>query len=87
MISAIGEYLGTTVSTVMSFIGITDASARTAAKQSVSSIVTWFDPFIKTSEFRDGIFSVSALVFCFSFAVFFLYLSFRILEKKRWSQK
>ena len=87
LLSSIASYLGTAVSTFMSYVGITDTTARKTASQVVSGAVSWFDPFAKTLEFRDGIFSVSALVFCFSFALFFLYLSFRIIEKKRWSQK
>ena len=87
MLSSIASYLGTAVSTFMSYVGITDTAARKAASQAVNGAISWFDPFAKTLEFRDGIFSVPALVFCFSFALFFLYLSFRIIEKKRWSQK
>lgn len=86
LLPAIASYLGTFVSTVMSYMGISPA-ARSSAENAVSGAIAWFDPFTKTSGFRDGIFSVAALVFCISFALFFLYLSFRILEKKRWSQK
>ncbi|MBR1905204.1 MAG: ABC transporter permease [Clostridiales bacterium] len=86
LLSVIGNYCGTAVSTVMSYMGIS-SSARNAANQAVSGFIGWFDPFTKTEDFSIGLFSVSALVFCISFAIFFLYLSFRILEKKRWSQK
>ena len=86
LISAIGAYLGTALSTLMAYMGLS-VSARNDASNAVSSVVGWFDPFEKTSQFGEGIFSVSALVFCISFAIFFLYLTFRILEKKRWSQK
>lgn len=86
LISVIGTYLGTFVSTLFSYMGLS-ADKRNGARQAVQNAIGWFDPFAKTSDFRYGIFSVSALVFCISFAIFFLYLSFRILEKKRWSQK
>lgn len=86
LISAIGDYCGTAASTLMAYMGI-DVSTRNAAQNNISSFIGWFDPFAKTSAFGDGVFSVSALVFCISFAVFFLYLTFRLLEKKRWSQK
>ena len=86
LMSVIGEYMGISVSTVMSYMGM-DVTARDNAKSAVTKAISWFDPFVKTNEFRNGVFSASALVFCLSFAIFFLYLSFRILEKKRWSQK
>ena len=86
LISVIGEYCGTAVSTIMAYMGIA-AKTRNSAKDSVMGVISWFDPFAKTDNFSLGLFSVSALVFCLSFAIFFLYLSFRILEKKRWSQK
>jgi len=86
LISAIGAYFGTAASTLMSYMGM-NVSSRNNAQKSITNAISWFDPFAKTSDFGDGIFSVSALVFCISFAIFFLYLTFRILEKKRWSQK
>lgn len=86
LLSVIGSYFGTAVNTLMAYAAMS-AQSRNAAQNAVSGAVSWFDPFARTADFADGIFSVSALVFCLSFAVFFLYLSFRILEKKRWSQK
>lgn len=86
LISAIGLYFGTAVSTLMAYMGLS-VTARNDASKAISSVIGWFDPFAKTSQFGEGIFSVSALVFCISFAIFFLYLTFRILDKKRWSQK
>lgn len=86
LISVIGSYCGTAVSTIMSYMGF-GVTARNAAKDGVAGFIGWFDPYTKTETFVNGLFSVSALVFCLSFAIFFLYLAFRILEKKRWSQK
>ena len=86
LMSMIGSYIGTFVSTIMAYMGLSNVT-RQSAQSAVSGAISWFDPFAKTYEFRNGTFSVSALVFCLSFAIFFLYLSFRILEKKRWSQK
>ena len=86
LMTLIGSYLATFVSTLMSYMGI-NANIRNSVKLSVTNAVKWFDPFAKTDGFVNGVFSVSALIFCISFAIFFLYLSFRILEKKRWSQK
>ncbi len=86
LLPAIASYFGTFVSTILSYMGVSPVTCSDA-ETTVYKIIAWFDPFTKTSGFRDGIFSVSALGFCISFALFFLYLSFRILEKKRWTQK
>lgn len=86
LLSVIGAYCGTAVSTIMAYMDF-ETGTRNAVKEAITNTISWFDPFTKTEEFSNGLFSVSALVFCLSFAIFFLYLSFRILEKKRWSQK
>lgn len=52
----------------------------------ISEAINWFDPFAKTNNFLIGIFSVGPLVFCISMIVLFLFFTFRVLEKKRWSQ-
>lgn len=53
----------------------------------VDKCICWFDPFTKTADFRQGIFSFTALIYCISVTFVFLFLTFRILEKKRWTQK
>ena len=86
LLTVIGNYCGTAVSTIMSYMDIA-SDTRNAVRNAIAGAISWLDPFAKTELFSNGLFSVSALVFCLSFALFFLYLSFRILEKKRWSQK
>lgn len=83
LISTIGSYAGTAVTSVLSAI---KADSAIAAGNAIASAISWFDPFVKTQDFRLGIFSVSALIFVFSVGILFLYLTFRVLEKKRWSQ-
>ncbi|MBO4243418.1 MAG: ABC transporter permease subunit [Clostridiales bacterium] len=63
-----------------------DAEKVSKAVEKVSNGIKWLDPFAKTQDFRYGIFSVAPLVFCLSGALIFLYLTYRVLEKKRWAQ-
>lgn len=58
-----------------------------AACDNVASAISWLDPISKTNDFRYGVFSISPLVYSASMALVFLFLTYRILEKKRWSQK
>ena len=85
LISTIGDYIGTAVYTLSTTIGINTESAS-SMQDSVKNAIAWFDPFVKTQDFRLGVFSVSALFFLVSFGVLFLYLTYRVLDKKRWSQ-
>ncbi|MBO4636240.1 MAG: ABC transporter permease subunit [Clostridiales bacterium] len=52
----------------------------------IESAIRWFDPFSKTNDFSYGIFKVSSLLYCLSFAAFFIFLTYRKLEKKRWAK-
>ena len=83
LLGTIGDYLGTAFTSI--FSGLNSGFANTVGN-AISKGITWFDPFLKTQDFRLGIFSVSSLVFLVSVGILFLYLTFRVLDKKRWSQ-
>ena len=83
LLGTIGNYLGATIKSI--FAGINTGFANNAGSF-VSNAIAWLDPFLKTEDFRLGIFSVSSLVFLVSVGILFLYLTFRVLDKKRWSQ-
>lgn len=85
LLTVFAGYIATAVDSLFTTIGFsTDkaASAGTAVKKAIC----WLDPFAKTEDFRLGVFSVSSLVFLVSVTVLFLYLTYRVLDKKRWSQ-
>ena len=83
ILGTIGDYLGSAFTSM--FSGINTNFAGTVGS-AISSAINWLDPFVKTQDFRLGIFSVSSLVFLVSVGILFLYLTFRVLDKKRWSQ-
>ena len=56
------------------------------ACSNLAAAISWLSPFSKTQDFRYGVFSIAPLVFCISMALVFLFLTYRILEKKRWTQ-
>ena len=85
IISTIAQYIGTAISSLLSVFGVNTENALSAGRV-VRNGITWLDPFNKTENFEIGIFSVSALIFLVSVGVLFLYLTYRVLEKKRWSQ-
>ena len=85
LLSTIGKLFGDAVAAFLSILGVNSESANSIG-DAINNGINWLDPFAKTGNFRYGIFSVAPLLFCISFTVIFLFLSFRILEKKRWAQ-
>ncbi len=87
LISTISTLAASSVSSFLSSKMFSmDAEKVSKAVEKVSNGIKWLDPFSKTQDFRYGIFSVAPLVFCLSGALVFLYLTYRVLEKKRWAQ-
>ena len=85
VLSTFAEYIGSAFKSIALSIKISsDAAAKIG--HNIDSFISWFDPFAKTTDFRIGIFSVSALVFLVSIGILFMYLTYRVLDKKRWSQ-
>ena len=85
MLSTISTYAKSALNAVVYNLTQDNELAATAG-DNIANIINWLDPFARTSDFRSGVFSVSALLFCLSVAVVFLYITYRVLEKKRWSQ-
>ena len=85
LLSTISSYAKSALNAVV-FLMFQDNNAANKAGEIIENVINWLDPFARTSDFRSGVFSVSSLVFCLSIAAIFLYLTYRVLEKKRWSQ-
>ena len=85
LLSTISSYAKSALYAVV-FLMFQDNNAANKAGEVIANVINWLDPFARTSDFRSGVFSVSSLVFCLSIAAIFLYLTYRVLEKKRWSQ-
>ena len=85
IISIIGDYLGKAATSLVGMIN-PGSEAASSFGEGVRSFISWLDPFAKTQDFRLGVFSVSALFFLLSVGILFLYMTYRVLDKKRWSQ-
>ena len=84
LLSTISSLIGSTIGAFLSVLGVSAETSNSVGEAIINGI-NWLDPFTKTADFRYGVFSVTPLIFCVSFAIVFLFLTFRILEKKRWS--
>lgn len=86
--TTISQLFTTTLATLLSVANgnsLTDAVYNFCVK--VDKCICWFDPFSKTNDFSNGVFSITALIYCLSVTLVFLFLTFRVIEKKRWTQK
>ncbi|MBR6880974.1 MAG: ABC transporter permease subunit [Clostridiales bacterium] len=81
-ISGMAQSAATTIATSLG----SDVDKVNTIGERVAAVINWFDPLEKTKNFLYGIFSVAPLIFCLSFTLVFLFLTYRVLEKKRWSQ-
>jgi ABC-2 type transport system permease protein len=52
----------------------------------VSKILSWFSLLSRYEGFNSGVLGLSPIVYYLCFTVFFLFLTVRVIEKRRWSQ-
>ncbi len=89
LLDAIASMIGQMTSTLISqlnFFGLPDTRIDQAG-QAVGKALQWLSPMSRISELTNGIFSLSPLVFLLSIAAACLFLTNRLIEKRRWSQR
>ncbi|NLW88618.1 MAG: ABC transporter permease [Clostridiaceae bacterium] len=57
-----------------------------SAGNGVRDAMNWLDPYAKVDDYFIGVFRIQPIIFCVSVIVFFLFLTYRLMEKRRWSQ-
>ncbi len=89
LIDAVAGILGTVATSLidrLNFFGLTGTQIS-AAGSAVTNAIRWINPTTRIGNFSAGIFELSPLVFFVSIAAVFLFLTNRMLEKRRWSQR
>ena len=81
-----GTFLSSVVVSLMSIIKISTVEDVSKVRNAIESAFNWLDPMQRINTAQVGILSPLSVFYCLSFAFFFLFLTYRILEKKRWSQ-
>ena len=79
------EGIFVSIISVFNPIGLSSESIYKAG-ENLAGAINWMDPVSRVSSFQYGTFSLSPLLFCFSLIALYLFLTYRILEKRRWSQ-
>lgn len=52
----------------------------------IAKILNWFSLFSRYSDFNAGLLNLSPIVYYISFSAVFVFLTIRVIEKRRWSQ-
>lgn len=52
----------------------------------ITSVTNWLSLTSRFSDFNKGVFNIENIVFYLSIIFVFLFLTFRVIEKRRWSQ-
>ncbi|MDN5315097.1 MAG: gliding motility-associated transport system permease protein [Clostridiales bacterium] len=89
LIDAVAGVLGSVVSTLLgkiNFFGLTGTQISSAG-EAVTNAVRWINPSARISDFSAGIFEISPLLFFVSVSAVFLFMTNRVIEKRRWSQR
>ena len=79
MIAAVGSFA------VMIALNLIDAVASLMPNQFLQDLVLGISFYQRYTDFTTGIFNFANIIFCLSVCAVFLFLTTRVLEKRRWS--
>lgn len=71
--------------TVLMSLYFLDTLASSVKSEFVSQIVGFISVYERYTDFTGGLFSLSSVVYYISVTVLFLFLTVRVIEKRRWS--
>jgi ABC-2 type transport system permease protein len=89
LLDALAGMLGSITSSLLdkiNFIGLSAAQVQSAGS-AVTSALKWLNPSARLSNYLVGIFELAPLLFFLSIIAAFIFLTNRIIEKRRWSQR
>ncbi len=86
LLPTIGSFVSSAVTSLLSILGNPSSATLNSVSQKIINIFVWLDPNERIDTTSLGIFNLVSVFYCLSFAFFFLFLTYRMLEKKRWTQ-
>lgn len=89
LLDGLASIMGSVISTFVdkiNFFGLTDLQIDSVSK-AVTAFIKWPNPLTRLDNFSSGIFEISPLVFFASIIAIFLFMTIRVVEKRRWTQK
>lgn len=88
LLDFVSNMIGSVAATLIdkiNFIGLSDMQIDSAGRW-VTGALQWLNPSTRLNNYIDGIFELSPLLFFVSIIAVFLFMTNRIIEKRRWSQ-
>ncbi len=89
LLDGIASIISSVVTTFISkinFFGLTDLQIDSLSTK-ISEVISWPNPSTRLEGFSSGIFSLTPIVYFISLISIFVFLTVRVIEKRRWSQK
>jgi len=88
LMTSLGTWLESILVSLLSILNPFKLSSEAIYKagENFAGAINWLAPAPRLSSFSEGIFSISPILFFISVIALFLFLTYRVLEKKRWSQ-
>ena len=89
LLDFVSNMLGSVAATLLdkiNFFGLSDLQIA-AAGTAVTEALQWLNPMTRLGNYVNGIFEIAPIIFFVSMAAVFIYMTNRILEKRRWSQR
>ena len=90
VVDSIANIIGNTVASFINridFLDLIPISALNTLGTAIIVAIQWINPISRLSNIMQGVFEIAPLVFFLSLIAIFLYLTMRIIEKRRWSQR
>lgn len=86
LLPTIGSFVSSAVMSVMGLFGNPSTNTLYKVSDSIVNAFSWLDPMQRFNTTNLGILNIISIFYCLSLTFFFLFLTYRMLEKKRWSQ-
>jgi ABC-2 type transport system permease protein len=80
------QMIAAIVGIVSTFVMFMAGYLSTSIGGIVGKILGWFSLLTRYEDFSKGVFSLSPVIYYLSFVAVFLFLTVRVIEKRRWSQ-
>ena len=71
--------------TVLMSLYFMDTLAGSVNSTFLTNVISFISVYDRYSDFTSGLFSLSSIVYYISVAVVFVFLTIRVIEKRRWS--
>lgn len=89
LLDFVSSMLGSVASTLIDKINFFNLSDTKISEigTAVTDAIQWLNPMTRLNNYVSGIFEIAPILFFISMAAAFVYMTNRILEKRRWSQR